>query len=262
MRQTGILTRSEEFGSIYYDYATDTFSAKVSTGKPLIPKSPLGIAWVIFGGCNLKCIHCYGNQEELSSTILSTKECLKICDQMIAAGIMRVVVCGGEPLMRSDIFDIIAHLKRGGVSVVLGTNGTYINETNVNNLVQCTRVEVSLDAATAKINNFVRPSRIKGGDAWNETLQAIEYCLGANVNLRMLTALNSYNQTHIVGMASILHELGVKDWALSWTIPAGRARFMYEELKPSSEVIEVGVREERRLYPDVTQPDTLIELLV
>lgn len=251
MLKVGLLTRSEDFGQICYDYATDTFSTEVALGSNPYPKSPVGIAWVILGGCNLKCLHCYGNQEELSRTILSTKDCFKICDQIIAAEVMRVVICGGEPMMRSDIFDIIAYLQEGGVSVVLGTNGTYINQKNVYRLANCTRVEVSLDAATREIKNLIRPSRVMGGDAWVETLRAIEYCLEANLNLRMLTALNSYNQTHIVSMAHLLYKMGVRDWALSWTIPAGRARFTYEQLRPDRTVVETGVNNARDLYPDM-----------
>jgi len=132
---------------------------------------------------------------------------------------------------------------------VLGTNGTYIQPENVDSLLLCTRVEISLDAATPELNNLIRPSRVKDGDAWRETMQAIKMCLNAGVNLRVLTALNSQNQNHIVGIASVLHSLGVNDWALSWTIPAGRARSNYKDFVPDRNVVEMGVADARRIYP-------------
>ena len=243
--------RQEAFGTILYDMSTDTLSAVAKVGAELITRNPIAIAWIILGGCNLQCIHCYGNQEELPRTILSTKECFEIADRLIEANVLRVVISGGEPMMRGDISDIISHLQSGGISVVLGTNGTYINHENVDALARCTRVEVSLDAATPEMNRQIRPSRIKNGDAWAETMQAIQLCLEAKVNLRVLTALNSHNQNQIVGIAGVLSSLGVTDWGVSWTIPAGRARYIYERLRPDRKVIEKSIREARRLFPSI-----------
>lgn len=252
MRAKGLIQRSDSVGLVRYDCARDQFSAEIKEGAVLHPDSPLGIAWVIIGGCNLLCVHCYGNQEELPRVILSTKECLTIADKMIAAKVMRVVICGGEPLLRDDIFTIIKHLQEGGVSVVLGTNGTFINQGNIDSIVSCTRVEVSLDAATPESNNIIRPSRVKNGNAWTETMQAIQLCIEAKANLHILTALNLQNQTQIVGIASVLSGLGVTDWALSWTIPAGRARHIYQQLRPEAVVVEQGVLDARRLFPHIT----------
>ena len=165
---------------------------------------------------------------------------------------MRVVISGGEPLLRDDIFSLVERLKDGGISVVLGTNGTFINPENVDSLAQCTRIEISLDGGTPEANNLIRPSRVRRGNAWVETMHAITLCIQAKVNLRVLTALNSQNQSQIVGIASVLSTLGVTDWALSWTIPAGRARQIYERLRPDRVIVETGVQEARRLFPHMT----------
>lgn len=246
------IIRDEPWGKIIYNFEKDSFSAIVAGNKEPLPSSPIGIAWLVIGGCNLKCIHCYGNAEELSKIVLSTKEILHIVDKIIEAKVMRVVLCGGEPMLRNDIFEVIERLVRGGVSVVLGTNGSFITDKNVDRLKICTRVEISLDGSTSGLNNYIRPSRIRSGDSWKETIRALRLCLKSNIKLRVLTAVNSYNQEDIVNIAGLLHDIGVSDWALSWTIPAGRARFIFERLRPTKEIVGSNVQKARMSYPDMT----------
>ena len=246
------IIRDEIWGRIIYDLQNDEFSAEIMNGDQPLPASPIGIGWVIIGGCNLKCIHCYGNAEELPSVVLSTNECMQIADRIIEARVMRVVISGGEPLLRDDIFSIIQKLVDGGVSVVLGTNGSFIENENADGLRICTRVEISLDAATRELNNRIRPSRQRRGNAWQETLQAIKLCLKHNVNPRVLTALNAWNQGQVAEMAIILNDLGVTDWALSWTITAGRAKAIYAQLKPQQDIVKEGIEKARQAHPSMT----------
>jgi MoaA/NifB/PqqE/SkfB family radical SAM enzyme len=250
MKNTSLI-RNETWGNIIYNFEEDSFSSTLIKGQQPIPSSPIGIAWVIIGGCNLKCIHCYGNAEELSRVVLSTNEAFQIVDKIIESRVMRVVICGGEPLLRDDIFDIIERLVHGGVSVVLGTNGSFVTSENVQKLKICTRVEISLDGSTAESNNKIRPSRQKNGNAWQETFQAIKLCLKHNVKLRVLTAINAQNQHEIVQIATNLNKVGVSDWALSWTIPAGRARFIFDKLRPTHEIVEENVNLSKSAYPNM-----------
>jgi len=252
MNKRGVKVRNEDFGRIHYDHATDIFSAECDKVSQFLPRTPIAVSWIIIGGCNLQCIHCYGNQEELPREMLSTRQCFEICQRLADAEVMRVVISGGEPLLRDDIFDIIQHLLHADISVVLGTNGTYITNQNVSSLVDCTRVEISLDGATEKTNNAIRPGRTSSGNAWLETMGAIKLCLDARVNLRVLTALNRQNQTEIVQIAQRLYDEGVRDWGLSWTVSAGRARFIFQELKPDSEVILEGLNTARSMFPDMS----------
>jgi MoaA/NifB/PqqE/SkfB family radical SAM enzyme len=251
MINKNISSREEKWGQILYDVANDEFRAEVIGNSIPTPKSPVGIGWIIIGGCNLKCIHCYGNAEALPSVVLSTNDSFQIVDKIIEAGVMRVVISGGEPLLRDDIFPIMQRLVDGGVSVILGTNGSFIDKDNVNQLKICTRVEISLDASTLDLNNKLRPSRQKFGNAWQETLDALSLCVEHNVQVRVLTTLNSWNQNQILDMAKVLSDLGIVDWALSWTVPAGRARGIYELLQPDQSVIEEGVKFARIKYPSI-----------
>lgn len=150
--------RKESWVFIRYNYKNDEFSAEILQGQKPTPCSPIGIGWIIIGGCNLKCIHCYGNIEQLPNIVLSTTDCLFIADKIIEANIMRVTISGGEPMLRDDIFCIIQKFYDNNISIILGTNGTFIQKENVCNLQMCTRVEISLDANTHDLNNRIRPS--------------------------------------------------------------------------------------------------------
>lgn len=248
---TKILTRTEPWGTIYYNFETDEFNAQVRLGADPIPVSPIGVGWIIIGGCNLKCIHCYGNIEDLPRYVLSTNECMQIVDRILEANVLRVVVSGGEPMLRDDITQILNALYLNGVSVVLGTNGSFIEPSNVESLRICTRVEFSLDAATKELNNVIRPSRIKSGDAWKETLNAISLCLKSDLRVRVLTALNSLNQNQLQQIADLLAQLGVKDWAISWTMPIGRALPIYDGLCPDVNVVKAELAQAIKTHPEI-----------
>ena len=246
-----VRTRTESWGQILYDEEKDQFSAVVRAGLTPKPEAPIGMGWVIIGGCNQECIGCYGNAEELPKGILSNPEFIHIADAISEAGIMRVVISGGEPLLLPALPNVIDRLARKGVSVVLGTNGTFLNSENIKALAQCTRVEISLDAPTPELNNRLRPSKDPDGNAWAEAIRAIELCLAHQIKVRVLTTLNRFNQDELVKLAALLDRIGAKDWAISWTIPAGRAIPIYHQLKPQKEIVDRQMLQVRVYFPSL-----------
>src|ERR1700746_1217745 len=85
------------------------------------------VFWEVTKGCNLRCIHCRATATELSSpTDLPTGRALDIIKQIADFGNPILVLSGGEPLYRADIFDL-AHFATGrGLRVALATNGTLV----------------------------------------------------------------------------------------------------------------------------------------
>jgi MoaA/NifB/PqqE/SkfB family radical SAM enzyme len=106
-----------------------------------------------------------------------------------------------------------------------------------------------LDAADPLLNNRIRISRKATADAWKESVAAMETCLGASIQVRVITTLNAWNQHQLVELAALLHQIGIRDWALSWTIPAGRAAPIYDQLCPDEAIIQHGLKQVRQLYP-------------
>jgi MoaA/NifB/PqqE/SkfB family radical SAM enzyme len=243
-----ITTRHEAFGEITYDSASDKFSAKLTSTARFSLSGPLGVGWIILGGCNLRCIHCYGNAEALPKGIIGREGALRVAQQLVDAGTMRVVLSGGEPLLYKHIFDIVRFLANSGVGVVLGTNGTYVTPKILPDLRKCVRVEVSLDGHEPSLHNRIRPSRAGRGNAFAEAIRAIEYCVGEGVEVRVLTAVNRHNQEYLEAIADQVIRLNVREWAVSHTLPAGRALPIFSNFSADPLTVAAAVERVRSTY--------------
>ncbi len=117
------------------------------------------IFWEVTKGCNLRCIHCRATATELSSpSDLSTHRALGIIDQIAAAANPILVLSGGEPLFRSDIFQLARYGTDKGLRVALATNGTLVTKEVARMIVDAgiKRVSISLDGADATTHDSFR----------------------------------------------------------------------------------------------------------
>src|ERR1700722_6224552 len=108
------------------------------------------IFWEVTKGCNLRCVHCRATATELSSpTDLPTSTALGIIDQIAAAANPILVLSGGEPLYRSDIFQLARYGTDKGLRIALATNGTLVTRQVAEKIVDSgvKRVAISLDGA-------------------------------------------------------------------------------------------------------------------
>ena len=85
--------------------------------------------WSITGGCNCRCRHCFMSAPDAKHGEPSHEDVMTIARELSCAGIMRVSITGGEPLIRRDFWDIVDALREGGVVVTdLSTNGLLVDE--------------------------------------------------------------------------------------------------------------------------------------
>jgi AdoMet-dependent heme synthase len=127
--------------------------AKTEEFKPRL------IFWEVTKGCNLRCIHCRATATELSSpTDLPTKKALEIIDQIAEVSSPILVLSGGEPLYRSDIFQLARYGRDRGLRVALATNGTLVTR-EIARMISDSgvkRVSISLDGADAATHDSFR----------------------------------------------------------------------------------------------------------
>ena len=127
--------------------------AKTEEFKPRL------IFWEVTKGCNLRCIHCRATATELSSpTDLPTKKALDIIDQIATVSSPILVLSGGEPLYRSDIFQLARYARDRGLRVALATNGTLVTR-EIARMISDSgvkRVSISLDGADAVTHDSFR----------------------------------------------------------------------------------------------------------
>jgi radical SAM protein with 4Fe4S-binding SPASM domain len=87
------------------------------------------VVWNVVGHCNLSCPHCYASASgEPSAFDLTHAEGLRLLDDLASAGTRVVIFSGGEPLLRPDLFELIAHAKARGLTPQLSTNGVFIDD--------------------------------------------------------------------------------------------------------------------------------------
>jgi AdoMet-dependent heme synthase len=153
------------------------------------------VFWEVTKGCNLRCIHCRATATELSSpSDLSTAAALGIIDQIAAAANPILVLSGGEPLYRSDIFQLARYATDKKLRVALATNGTLVTKDVARMIVDAgvRRVSISLDGADAVTHDAFRG--IPGAfDAALHGLRNLK-SLGMSVQINMTIARHNAHQ--------------------------------------------------------------------
>jgi radical SAM protein with 4Fe4S-binding SPASM domain len=156
---------------------------------------PRLIFWEVTKGCNLRCIHCRATATELSSpTDLPTEKALAIIDEIAAAANPILVLSGGEPLYRADIFQLARHATDKGLRVALATNGTQVTKEVARLIVDAgvKRVSISLDGADSATHDSFRgiPGAFKAAVCGLRNLKA----LGMSVQINMTIARHNAHQ--------------------------------------------------------------------
>jgi radical SAM protein with 4Fe4S-binding SPASM domain len=156
---------------------------------------PRLIFWEVTKGCNLRCIHCRATATELSSpSDLSTHSALGIIDQIASVANPILVLSGGEPLYRSDIFQLARYGTDKGLRVALATNGTLVTKEVARMIVDSgvKRVSISLDGADAPTHDAFRgiPGAFDAAVAGLRNLKT----LGMSVQINMTIARHNAKQ--------------------------------------------------------------------
>jgi AdoMet-dependent heme synthase len=208
--------------------------AEVVTG--ISGRAPRIISWNITLRCPLKCAHCYVDAGEREADgVLSTDEAFGVIDQICETGKPIVVLSGGEPLMREDIFAITRYGTDKGLRMVMGTSGYLLDQAMARKLREAgiRAVAISIDSADPSVHDAFRG--IDG--AWERAVQAIRFChdekISVQINMSVMrSAIRDVEEVIEMGTA-----LGVRDYHLFFPVPTGRARLIeprsaqeYEEL--------------------------------
>jgi heme b synthase len=168
---------------------------------------PRLIFWETTAGCNLRCIHCrrIDVADRLVPEDLSTAESKQLIDQIVAFCNPILVLSGGEPLIRPDIFEIAEHAVAKGLRVALATNGTLIDELMAQRIVDAgiRRVAVSLDGAAAETHD---PFRALPG-SFAQALDAIGRLRARGMSVQINTTVARHNIDELPQILSLARSL-------------------------------------------------------
>lgn len=191
------------------------------------------VAWELTRSCNLACSHC-----RASSKLgpypgeLTANECFKVIDDIASFAKPIIIMTGGEPLLRKDIFEIAAYGKNKGLTMVMSPNGTLLNDENVKKIVESgiKRISVSLDGPDAKSHDNLR--QVPG--AFEETCAGIEKAKIGGLEFQINSTITKRNVKRLSEMIALARKLGARAHHIFLLVPTGRAKEMVdEELSPS-----------------------------
>lgn len=188
------------------------------------PDPPFLISWNITRQCNLKCEHCYIDAtDSQTSDETSPEEALRFIDEIasLAPGAM-LILTGGEPLLRPDVFDIAKAAASKGLTVVLGSNGTLIDERVVTRLQACNikGVGLSLDSPSAAYHDAFRGMT----GAWAKTMAATRALRNAGMEFQIQFTATAANRHEIPEMAKLAWEAGAIALNVFFLVCTGRGQ--------------------------------------
>jgi radical SAM protein with 4Fe4S-binding SPASM domain len=124
---------------------------------------PYHVVWEVTTRCNLNCIHCFASSIASAQDELTTQEGKRLLDQIAEIDKFRmIVITGGEPLLRKDIFELVEYAGKLGFRIVFSTNGTLLTTDMARDLAKLGVVNfsISLDGYTSQCHESIR--RIPG----------------------------------------------------------------------------------------------------
>ncbi|MBN1833354.1 MAG: heme b synthase [Deltaproteobacteria bacterium] len=195
---------------------------------------PRLVAWEITRSCNLNCVHCRAASERGPySGELDTKKCLDILDQIVQTGKPIIILTGGEPLLRNDVFELARYGTDLGLRMVMATNGTLLTRAIVEEMTASgiKRVSISLDGAAPQEHDQFR--KVPG--AFQSALDGIELLKRGGVEYQINTTVTKHNLHQVDRILDLAIELGAVAHHLFLLVPTGRAKEMIDQEIEASE---------------------------
>ncbi len=199
------------------------FMQEIAQPTPLGPKrNPPGpvVIWNLIRRCNLTCKHCYSiSADKDFPGELSTAEAFGVMDDLQRFRVPVLILSGGEPLLRPDIFDIAHRAKETGFYVGLSSNGTLIDEGNIERIaaVGFDYVGVSLDGIRDTHDRFRRMA-----GAFDASMRGIRLCKARGIKVGVRFTLTQDNAHDLPGLLQLMNEEGIDKFYLSHLNYAGR----------------------------------------
>jgi 12,18-didecarboxysiroheme deacetylase len=188
-------------------------------------KKPV-VVWNVTKACNLRCIHCYASADNRpAENELTTEEGFRLLEDLAQFGCPVVLFSGGEPLVRPDIFHLIAYAVRLGLRAVLSTNGTLIDHALAKELKKLglSYVGISLDGI-GEVHDRFRGSK----GCFEKVIQAIENCLKVGLKVGVRFTINKLNAEEIPKVFDFVEEMKIPRICFYHLVYAGRGTKLME----------------------------------
>lgn len=185
---------------------------------------PFIVIWEVTQACDLICLHCRAcAHPQRHPRELSTAEGCRLIDEIAGMQVPVFVLTGGDPLKRSDIFDLVEYAVRRGVRTSLSPSVTpLLTFQTLAELKQrgLSRLAVSVDGSSAEIHDSFRG--VAG--SFDRALLAIEWARRIELPIQINTTVSRHNLADFDKLAQLVETLGIVLWSVFLLVPTGRAR--------------------------------------
>ena len=184
------------------------------------------VSWMSTNQCNLRCAHCYQDALDATANELTTDEAKTMIASIADAGFKMMIFSGGEPLMRPDIYELVAFAREQGLRPVFGSNGTLITPQVAKDLkaAGAMAMGISLDSIDEQKHDEFRG--VPG--AHQATLAGIEACKEAGLPFQIHTTVVDWNRDEICAITDFAEQIGAIAHYIFFLIPVGRGKYIEE----------------------------------
>jgi heme d1 biosynthesis radical SAM protein NirJ len=199
------------------------FMHELISPTPVAPRRDLPgpvVIWNLIRRCNLLCKHCYSISGDVDFPgELSTAEVFAVMDDLKRFRVPVLILSGGEPLLRSDIFEISHRAKKLGFYTGLSSNGTLISRDNIGKIAEVgyDYVGISLDGIGATHDAFRRK---EGG--FDLALNGLRLCRDNGIKTGMRFTMTMDNASEFPKLLELMDREGIDKFYLSHLVYAGR----------------------------------------
>jgi MoaA/NifB/PqqE/SkfB family radical SAM enzyme len=191
-------------------------------------RAPRLVAWEATRACDLACVHCRAVAQPVADPRqLRTDEAFRLVDDIAAfQQPVILILTGGDPLKREDIFEVAARATRAGLRVVMSPSGTQVTPTTVSRLKAAgvQRISVSLDGSTPELHDDFR--QVPG--AFAAATESLAYAREGGLPFQINTTVTQHNRHDLASMLRRAVELGAVTWDVFMLVPTGRGRVQME----------------------------------
>ncbi|MBI4329265.1 MAG: TIGR04053 family radical SAM/SPASM domain-containing protein [Chloroflexi bacterium] len=204
---------------------------------------PLLVYWEVTQACDLACRHCRADAVPWRHPQeLSTEEGQALLDRLVGFGqpLPHLVLTGGDPLKRPDLFDLIAYARGLGFTVAVTPSGTSLLTEGIVRRMREAEVwmmALSLDGSTPERHDAVRG--VSG--SFDRTVRAARWAKTFGLPLQVNTLVCGETLGDLPAIYSLIAELGGAQWALFFLIQTGRGRVLREVTPEESEEVMAWV---------------------
>lgn len=187
-------------------------------------RAPFTLAWELTRACAFACRHCRAEaQPRRDPRELTTEEALRLIDQIKEFGNPILVVTGGDPMMRRDLYDILAYAVQKGVRTALTPTTTRLVTAKALARVKeagVSRVALSIDGPSAEAHDAFRGFR----GSFQIAQGIARDIVATGLSLQINTTISRYNLHLLEEMTQMVSDLSAVQWSLFFLVPTGRGK--------------------------------------